>query len=443
MNRIPSKANLVINIDPPVLRVVSPRRERPAVIEQPLEPTAIRMGAIADVESVRETLRKCLQQLSLRDVKPRYAWWVLPLEAIAEIVVKLPPVTKADLRPAVERAILNWLGSDAPPLVKRWKIVERSHDHISVYISAIRADVTGSLEELAKSVGLKTMGISGLVPLLASTMPHDGFVLHASTSGQVAGIMVKNKIPAWILREELDLGRDPIQQLTSAAEVCRADGHKFERIALSGAADNGEVISALKAEDAEAGSSFNWPGNVLMEALGKGAMNFVPDGDKTYLQKNYKKILAGILAAEVAAFGAAYRYNQGRMNALEASIAETNRVYAQKQSAINEIKALQGQLEALRKEAEAASPQDEVDWNRLWAEVTSVMGPCTTGSVDWDEVPVNGSYKVSVEGTGPSLSAVASLLTRLETGSFSAPFLSSLAIDEDKVTFSYEVRWTP
>ncbi|MEW6048710.1 MAG: hypothetical protein AB1609_19920, partial [Bacillota bacterium] len=227
-------ADVVVQLGPPLARLLV-LRSSGVHFEEPLDPGAVRGGLVEDSELVRDTLRALLRQVALRGVKPRRIWWVLPLEAVAEQVAVFPPLVRQDHAPAVERLLGEWLGPDAPPVVSRWRPVHRSSEELRVYVSAVRADVVSSLEALGASLGLRPAGCLGLTPALCAAV-REGFVLHASLSGQVVAVLVRGGRPVWLSREEFFFGEDPAPALAAAAVSCRSEMGGFDRVLLSGAA---------------------------------------------------------------------------------------------------------------------------------------------------------------------------------------------------------------
>lgn len=433
-------ADLVVQLDPPVMRVVLPQGRR-LVFEVPVDPVAVRAGAVEDPAAVRDALRSVLQQLLLRGKKPRGVRWVLPVEAAAEHVFSLPPVARADLKPAVDRMVREWLGPDAPPVAVRWRVVSRNADEVRVYVSAVRSDTLSSLGSLAESLKLKVKGYLGLTPLLCQAVRGEGFLLYAAPSGQVLAALVRSGRPVWLLREELLRGDDPTAVLVSAPGRCRSEGYSFDRVVLAGAADNEEVASALEAGGLKVLPLPGWPWD-LLAAPPRWKADYGPGGEGRFSRKAAALLMAAVLVLEACAFGAGWTYAQAKLEAahgrIQAQAAEVTRV----QQVAQQVKALRAQVEEVRKLLEPPEPRP--DWEALYGALSTLSGAVVLEKIDASRAEKGSFWVLTVRGRAPSVGDAVRFARALEAAPFSVPCLVSVSVGQDgSAAFQLKVRWSP
>lgn len=433
-------ADLVVQLDPPVMRVVLPQGQG-LVFEVPVDPAAVRAGAVEDPAAVRDALRSVLQQLLLRGKRSRRMWWVLPLEAAAEHVFSLPPVARADLKPAVDRLIREWLGPDVPPVVLRWRLVWRSAEEVKVYVSAVRSDTLSSLGSLAGLLGLKVRGYLGLTPFLCQAVRGEGFLLYAAPSGQVLAALVRSGRPVWLLREEILRGDDPAAVLVAAPGQCRSEGYSFDRVLLAGVADNEEVASALEAGGLGVLPLPGWPWD-LLATLPRWRADYGPGGEGRFSRKAVALLMAAVLVLEACAFGVGWAHARAKLEAahgrIQAQAVEVSRV----QQVAQQVRALRSQVEEVKKLLEPPDPRP--DWEALYGALSSLSGVVVLEKIDAGRSEKNSSWILTVRGRASSVGDVVRFARALEAAPFSAPCLVSVSVGQDgSAVFQLKVRWSP
>jgi hypothetical protein len=429
-------ADVVVQLDPPVLRVMEARGK--LSFEVPVDPGALRAGAVEDQAALRDALRSAVQQLVLRGKKPRRLWWVLPLEAAAEHVFTLPPVARRDLRPAVERVVGEWLGPDAPPVSVKWRVVARGDD-LRVYVSAVRSDTLASLRSLADSLGLKVRGYLGLTPVLCQAV-NEGCLLYAAPGGQVLAAWVRGRQPVWLLREEIFPGDDPVAVLAGAVEMCRGDGWRVERVFLAGAADNEEVAAALESRGLGVVPLPGWPGEALARAFRAGIDHGQGDGGKT-LRKRLALAMVLVLALEVCGMVAGWSRAQARLEAVQLEVQARARQVTEVQQVAKQVTSLKAQVEEVKKLLEPPEPRP--DWEALYGTLVRAGGEVSVEKIDASREK-EGGWVLQVRGRATSVKAAVDYARSLRTGAFSRPCLEKVSVgQEGSVQFEVRVRWSP
>lgn len=446
-------ADLVLQLDPPVLRVLS-LKKRDLHYEVPLDPGCVRAGVVEDAGVLREALRQPLQQLSLRGQKPKKAFVVLPTEAVAEQVVALPPLARADVRPAVDRVVREWLGPDAPPVIVRWRVVSRSQEEMRVYISAVRQDAVSSLGQVMSSSGLKVSGYLGLTQLLHAALPRPGRVsggqndpknggtllVHASLSGQVAALLVRKKAPVWLWREDFLAGEDPVAALAEAAMSCQSEGFRFGRVLLSGAADNDEVALALADRAMEASPLSAWPWQVLGQAPTALKVDYGPGGGPGASRKTVAVAMAAVIVLEACSFAVGWSRAEGALAAAQMRLQSQTARVSEVQRAAEQVRQLRSQVAQV--EEILKPPEVRPDWKSLYGVLSALAGTVALERIDASPGEGGKGWLVSLQGTGPSLGDVLNFARRLEAPPFSSPYLEQVGVGADgSASFRLKVRW--
>ena len=449
-------ADLVLQLDPPVLRVLS-LKKRDLRYEAPLDPGCVRAGVVEDARALREAVRQPVQQLSLRGRKPKSAIVVLPTEAVAEQVVGLPPLARADVRPAVERVMREWLGPDAPPVTVRWRVVSRGRDEMRVYVSAVRQDAISSLGQAVGSLGLKVCGCLGLTQLLCAALPRakkpgegsDGgghgasegmLLIHASLSGQVAAVLVRKRAPVWLWREEFLAGEDPVAALAEAALSCRSEGFRFGRVLLSGAADNDEVALALADRGMEASPLAAWPWQVIARVSAAPRVDYGPGGGPGASRKIAAAAMAAVIALEGCGLAVGWARAESALAATQMRLQSQTAKVSEVQRAAEQVRQLRSQVAQV--EELLKPPEVRPDWKSLYGVLSALAGTVALGRIDASPGEGGKGWLVSLQGTGPSLGDVLNFARRLEAPPFSSPYLEQVGVGADgSASFRLKVRW--